>query len=478
MAIRFSCPRCNGNVKVPDAQAGQPCVCPRCNGKIVAPGRADAPAETAPPASSHQVAVRPEASSDQDDDQLSLAPPADLTARVPSAANHPGVSIDKPRAEQPNTPPPTSHPPATADEDEPLRLQGDEAPPSHIAKAPTFTMECPVCETRYDATEDKIGGTLPCPDCNSENLVRRPKLLLETTSFKPQPAPVRVSGETPELLKAQARERLAAAERALDEQKEKEVTFADRRIEADLPVNPIFAGVVNFLAYSEILPRAGLFGLAIGVCCAGASLAIVFMSQESVLRVAGPLVAVPVIIMALIAVTNLCAALLHVLQESAGGADHIQDWPDDGFAEKLFRSLYIHVSLAISVLPGGLLAMLMTVNGAPANIVCLPPLLSFFAFFPPFILSSLENGSPIMILSHPVINSIGPAARWWTHFYFLNAALATIACVAVYLSSWGILLAGLAGFVLVAVAFVLARALGRLGWCCVDEASKETKSKD
>ena len=54
-SIRFSCPQCGGNVKVPPQQAGHKCRCPRCDADIIAPGGAPAapkpPEAAVPPAS-------------------------------------------------------------------------------------------------------------------------------------------------------------------------------------------------------------------------------------------------------------------------------------------------------------------------------------------------------------------------------------------------------------------------------------------
>jgi hypothetical protein len=193
-SIRLKCPLCDADVTVQPDQAGQVITCDFCLEEFPAPApsRAPKPAPKLEPASPPEPADA--VPSDFDDLAPSGIPSADSAGsdvsdlddlefgfadELPSEAASSSPSQGSPPL---GSDPPDNDPSGLSDEqwlrvDEDLSSSDDEDHPGKkvvLTSDYEFSGPCPLCATRYVATDDQIGTTKRCPDCHTEFEIREP----------------------------------------------------------------------------------------------------------------------------------------------------------------------------------------------------------------------------------------------------------------------------------------------------------------
>jgi hypothetical protein len=161
------------------------------------------------------------------------------------------------------------------------------------------------------------------------------------------------------------------------------------------------------------------------------------------------------------------ACALAVVRDTANGLSKITSWPGIDILDYLVEPLYLFNSICVSVLPGVALGWALARHGLPGG--ALGPV-GALLLFPIVLLSMLESGSPLVIISGPVWRTFAVAGRGWAAFYLTSAALLAAGCLAAGAAAW---IGGLSGTFVAAVATAAAwliyfRLLGRLAWYCAD----------
>ncbi len=198
-SIRLKCPLCDAEVIAPSAQAGHVVTCDFCLEEFTASTPAVTPT-TLPADAGTSPALDPEletsgptpeppsrgleapagaapaestGSSQVDDDELGFADePASEDTPAP-------FGLAKPPLE--GVGPSSGNAPSPSDEawlgvDEALTTPSEDHPAKKavLTSDYEFSGPCPLCGTRYVATDDKIGTTIRCPDCHSRFEIREP----------------------------------------------------------------------------------------------------------------------------------------------------------------------------------------------------------------------------------------------------------------------------------------------------------------
>ena len=218
-ALRVSCPSCGGSIKAPAGQRGQRFQCPRCDAEVVAPG---GPGEEARAAGTSQGMASHSQAAIADDDLPQLAVPAQSGPSQRRAGRENLIFLRCPlcktlieaderklgqtvlcpectspvtvaRPAEPPPKPPVDRSPSNSGGDEDVTMEAPgEVSPYHVLLPPElrgakkssgtsaaepaalrvpprprqYSVVCPLCGTRLDATEDKVGQDMKCPDCH------------------------------------------------------------------------------------------------------------------------------------------------------------------------------------------------------------------------------------------------------------------------------------------------------------------------
>jgi hypothetical protein len=159
---------------------------------------------------------------------------------------------------------------------------------------------------------------------------------------------------------------------------------------------------------------------------------------------------------------------LAVVRDTANGLTKVGSWPALDVLEYLMDPLYLFNSVCVSVLPGVALGWVLAHYGFRGGAA--GPI-SGFLLFPIVLLSMLEHGSPMGIVSGPVLRTFALAARGWGAFYLASALLLVAAgcsAAAALLGIENLLGAFLAAVVVAAAWLIYFRLLGRLAWYCAE----------
>ena len=377
-------------------------------------------------------------SSYEEDDELRLAPLDPLPEEVQSAATY-GLETPSGTPSPAGPAPPDAHP--------------------QRRKVRRFGITCDVCDTRLDVSEDDIGKTVICPDCETPILVEAPppeKKLAEVDWDA-------VEGDELKLAEAEPLDvykQMAVEAEARAEKEEEEELKRKRKTPTRLPPNPLKTNVFRCFAHWRAWAFVGAITVAdfffLGAVALSASVA-----KENV--VAGTLMGI-----VLGGATAVVAAVVTgyfgavVLTDSAEGWDEFQELPPFDAWEWLGEALFMSLAVVYSVLPVSLLAILSAV-GLPAWLIGISAVLSWFALYPIVLLSMLENASLAGPYSRKIWKSVRQHPRPWKWFYGLAAAivLPVALLTIVPLPAW---LFPVLAVVMGVATVAYFRALGRLAW--------------
>jgi DNA-directed RNA polymerase subunit RPC12/RpoP len=371
--------------------------------------------------------------------------------------------------------------------DEYSLLDGVGQPSRDMEEAwqPYIGLKCSVCGTRLLATRSQIGEEIACPDCNKSTVVRAPRPepprsapeIDRTQQYESAPPP-KEPDYSPVLLDVVKR----AEQRLKEEDKwNKETPSEPLRFRS--PPGWLFTrGVLTFPFYPGVWTR----WIVLSVCLVGFSLLFslgqYLMSDKFSVTTyfLGLAIQALSLILAGVCIPMIFPILLAVVQETGEGNDRIQTWPELEWIDAILESLYILNSLAISGLPGVLLASYLQAPPLPAVLIAHGSALLLFPFA---LMSALDTGSPWTPFSLPVLKGIPTTCGAWIRFYFASTALLAILFVVAYFAP---IYGGYLGIVLVAGLLVPTlmlyfRLLGRLAWFCshtsVDEHTPRPESE-
>jgi DNA-directed RNA polymerase subunit RPC12/RpoP len=518
---------------VPPGQASQKCRCPKCNAEIVAPSPPARETQQTPPAfeddffSDHATGLPAPvpAQSPAKNEIAAPSPSAQGAQKVQQAfeddifsENATAQPASVPAQSPPQSEPQRRHEAATPGQRASLPPKNEASPAqgatkrSESAPAPKtcqeFGIECVLCGSRVYATLDQVGEQVKCPDCHSKVLVKPPKTPIESApvyesddgDFKlsepveiPESAYLRREVVRPDrddggadtgradgtarrktarerrpgdAMRDQARDTLTKAQAELDE---------EERAKPKLPDQPFKTGVISFIFDAAAMLRLVLVTLAGHTAVASLVLAFIWQDAGPVQQFGAIFLFVVFTVLGLASAFIASACCAAIIQETANGCDKLEQWPGMSISDWMMDSLYVFNSLFASVALGILPCLLV----ATTEITTLAGAVTGIALFPVFVLSAMEEGSPLGFASRPMWRSLQTASQLWLKFYLLSVALAFGGLLATYLLAvsltvtGGFLIGAFFSAILVAIGMVYCRLLGRLAWCLSEQTAED-----
>ena len=402
-----------------------------------------------------------------------------------------------------------------------LRVDEDLTTPSedHPAKKVVLTEDyefsgpCPLCQTRFVATDDQIGTTLKCPDCYTEFEIREPlpgarqprrqsgnnwdddddlrlsepddltEMQLSTDdvlgsplqSVRPVPnATTWIRDETG--IDGQAAVASAILQKAESEAEEEEAK------EAALPDSPLTSGVLSCFLDPSLLIRWLLFSIAIQVELSAFNGALKWgaigdpMSQFVCLALSCFSFCFGVILLLVASVS-----LLAITQDTASGRDQIENWPGANFMDWVFDAFYVLAAVFACFLLGGLVGQIFLPFGMAIYVwgMLAAVAISSGVVFPIYFLGVLETGSPINPFSAPVLRSLTAARATWIRFALMSLGLGFIAVLGGLLRIFDSTILNFLSAAIVSWALILYfRMLGRLTWSCQETVANDQRLRE
>ena len=519
-SFRVNCPLCDADVVVLQGQAGQIITCDFCLEEFAAP-TARPTSQTKPTAPADQAGELPSEIDDPLSSDADSADPLgidlaegsdfDLGFADELSGKTPQASSDR------DSQPPASDTTEQSDEQW-LRVDEDLTTPeeNHPAKKVILTEDyefsgpCPLCATRYVATDDRIGTTIKCPDCHTEFKIpeplpgaRQPRrhsngtwdddeelrlsnlddlsdiesptddpLSSPPKSIRPMPNAtswprdeIGADGQT-----AVASAILQKAEAEIEEQEAEQ---------SDLPPNPLTNGVLRCFVDPSVLIRWLLFSIAIQIELSAFNGALTNAKIDSPTNQFIGLM-LSCVSFALGIGLLLCGSvsLLAITQDTASGQDQIENWPRMNFMDWVFDAFYVLCALFACLLLGALAGQIFLPFGTTVYVwgLLAAIALSTGVVFPIFLLATLETGSPINPFSGPVFRSLSVVRGSWMQFALMSLVLAVFAvlgCLLRYAES--MILNFLSAVIVVGILMLYFRLLGRLTWTCQEAVAEDAQ---
>jgi len=435
----FTCDHCQASLPLDESQAGQKCRCGRCGNILVVLG----PSPRKPRRSSQLVAFLCR----NCETRLSArATDTGRKAKCPDCGA--GTVIPSPPAPRPKQIPAAMH-------GEQYGLWGiDEAPfPTELAaqQPKFFPVYCRVCDTTMHARPRQIGSGIACPDCGAKTVVREPP------TEKPAKSALVPDGEEYQLDRVVAPAPAPALPAPVigeseSHRSDRAAVKRERLRRSKMPRMPLLRGVLPMLLRQPIL--GWWLGLSATLSCV-AGLAVFVATQHPFVAVCALALATMVGGIAFGAAAALCCA---ILTDSSEGCDQLYNAPSTAPQQWLGEASYVGLALVVSWIPGWAISQATTQPTLSMALGC-------FFCFPIVLLSSLEQGSPLAVISFRLVGSLFRCSGQWLMFYLVAALM----LFGLGWPSWAILqLSGMRAVLAVPIALAAVlfyfRLLGRHAW--------------
>lgn len=379
-----------------------------------------------------------------------------------------------------------------------------------------FTVVCPLCGTRLEATTTQIGDPIRCPDCHLEFAIRQPRpselrpiskrsatsdydgeLKLRDEPLPPRPLvtpPLPINGSAPanddeswpasastsgpsdpaetfpEDIRKQLADDLLSKARGQKEEIEAQLTA--------IPHGALTPKLFDFLADAAAITQWVILTVGWGfevqlilqaAAHANYSDAITAFICLAMITGAG-LVGLGVSVVG-------SSNLLTVLRDTSAGRDTVEAWPGFNPTEMFGDFVFVAMSAFYSIMPGFIMGQLaFSVLGAPFEFLIAATVLSGYLFFPFLLISALENGSPFIPVSPEVNQSLSQTGSVWAKFYLVTLVITGLAVLSVAVQIFGGCLFGWLGAgAAVLMALIYFRLLGRLTWNCSEAIAKQSE---
>lgn len=461
----FTCTACGAVLPVGEEFVGKKCRCGRC-GKVSVVG-----AET----------PRRQATRRRAEEQVIGFSCRVCDTRLAAQAKHVGRKAKCPDCGALTAVPPPREPPPPR---KPRAMHGQQYGLWDVEGAPTgaelaasqpkfYPVWCRVCDTLMHARINQVGKKLTCPDCGAKTVFEEPpppkakksvlvpdgqEYQIDTTNLPPSRPLPQFSVPKPEPDKPKT---------------ELPPIREERRDRPKLPAVPILQGVTKMLVRPPVTPW--FLGLsAFGMMVGGFMMIVVS---------ANPVAAIPFFIFAFFAslmgfaaFASLCVA---ILTESSEGNDQLFNPPGPVFLDWVGDVFYLVIPGVIAVAPPAILVRAFG-QELPVEQQALIVLGGWLCAFPFFILSCLENGSPLEPFSPRIFGSVARRPGHWLLLVMASAAIFVATGHAyVELMTAAIqrtmMLALLETPLLAAAGLLYFRVLGRFAWWLAESLAKEDK---
>ncbi len=463
--IRFRCPYCGLQVMARRRQVGSHQHCPRCQAVITVPSEQDVQQRTSQLASVGEYNIAPPPLDKISDRVTRTAVTCQCCGATVSAAGvHFGELMSCPECGAVAVVPPPQKPPPLPKPDA-MRSAEEYAVATPSAPGDYIPVNCPVCHTRLMGTRRQIGRKIVCPDCNSRVKVPEPAVVTKPQWDRSPGGDYLVSPPI-ELPKTEVL--LPGVEDQARIREGERIAAPLPESEPSLPppdVSLFFAGVFNFPFYPEVVLRwvllsaGGLFVQAV------VNYAIRYANQPGFLTYFGSMLLAGMAgLLSLLLIVPATAIWVAILQRTADGYDHFDDWLEDVWLDWMLDGFFIFNSLCLSVLPGAAVAWFLQLPPGRALLVEAPLVM---ILFPIVLLSTLHQGSAWKPWSAAVVRSLWRGRWGWFMFYLAAILVVAPAAGLVWLLIYGgTVMAALAIPGLAIASFIYFRLLGRLAWYC------------
>jgi len=316
---------------------------------------------------------------------------------------------------------------------------------------------CPQCGTRMHFAKKHAGLQAQCPDC-------------ETIFVIPQPRQDKRRGASVNLEQGQYDVGEITVDRrdvALPTPKAwtEPPPLESSKALAQRPRWTFFSGVVLFPWRGDvILYWTYLTG---GILIMGLLLAFItglYQQAASGSQFGGIAMAFPAIALTWATILTVSfggACMWSILRDTAAGADVIEEWPSADWRVWIYPLLYLVYLASLAAVGGN--AVQWVAHTPPGLLQAIAAML----LTPVLLLSTLETGHLLTVVSIPVLFSLLRSWRWWFLYYLLNTTLlaATAAAVISLIAIASLFLTAIAAAPTIsATCLIAARLLGRLAW--------------
>ncbi|MBX3420787.1 MAG: hypothetical protein KF752_04440 [Pirellulaceae bacterium] len=285
----------------------------------------------------------------------------------------------------------------------------------------TYRIACPVCGTLQYVAVGRQGGQTKCPDCTSIFTIAAPpanwkpsKILarhnqLDMASPLADDAPIR------EADRARQQHTLSILEKAEQElASESDPTqFSDNDFDTRAFVQRTFGYLADPVAVGYMLAYALTFAFAYGLIQYGIN------SNDGGQGMGKTLfgIVVGAMICGVVGMPMTSAAIA-LLEAVANRQHRVTQWPSLNVLENFGDVLSVGSALLAAALPGYLIGMWLGGDlPGSGRIQISGAMFSCWLLFPVFLLSTLDNGGLMQLISTDVLRSIGKAAEAWAGFY-------------------------------------------------------------
>jgi LSD1 subclass zinc finger protein len=233
---------------------------------------------------------------------------------------------------------------------------------------------------------------------------------------------------------------------------------------------PFLIGIVEFLFQRDTLLRWVLYAMGAAVLAALANTVTPNAGDDYVARAQNQAlmyvcaVAFGIGFMGWVAPFAVCC--LAIVEDTANGADEITSWPDYNFLEWFTKAAYFPIAGVVAGFPGLVIgSFIVSSGGFPPIVVLLGVLASWVFLFPLVLGSMLAENSIFAFYSATTFKSLKVAADAWMMFYVYMIFIGFLAAVALAVASIKMfIISSVGATVLVVLAFVYCRLMGRLMW--------------
>lgn len=446
----FTCDGCGATLPLDESRAGKKCRCGKCGKVLVVPGHEpEEPAELPAPETVAFYCLK------CDTRLVAYVTDVGKKAKCPECGAK--REVPAPAKVRPKHPPRAMH-------GQQYGLWGvDEAPlPSELAaRQPKFyPVYCRVCDTLMHAHAGQVGGKLKCPDCGAETVVPSPPVETPRDSVLVPDGEEYQLDETQELPERPTYVPYKMQKLAEDAEREAKAKFEayERPV---LPSNPLLEGVWRMLLRSPLPQVIFAFAFALALEAwfianamanvGGLALIIVLVSYGTTF------------VFGALSLVSVSAYWLAVLKESSEGNSRLHNPPGPVFVDWAAECFYLVFAAAICTAPGMLAEAF--IPGMPLGTGVLIAMFCWVFFFPVVLLSQLENGSPLELISPRVVRTLGSSFGPWFLFYVESILLVGVTIGAIMGAAQMPLVAFPVAVLFVSAAsFLYFRLLGRLAW--------------
>ncbi len=471
--LSFHCPQCQKRLKAPESLAGKRVACPKCSASVVVPSTdkdkeavseddwfaLDAPSQPTPtkpsPPVSDPMDSRVRGKDGSKDTRQSGAGSSLFDDDLPELAPLDPEPKDNTDSLSYQAVPPSLPPPINDLDDfapEPLfpgsepksatRLKGsleelslEEAALSEHFQAPTddeFAFPCKVCGSLLYAKESRIGTITRCPDCFSEFSIPSPP------TKKKQPSITKVDDQIADVKFAPIDAKSVHADRPEKDKTKEMLDRASIEVERDKEEEKGFAGNFDSQRWIELIfgfvrdPGIVIASIALGIFNAVWFYVLyVIGSIQDIGVIQAWIVRILISAVLIVPITGsilMCA--LAIIPMAANRKKRVEEWPIGKIGESIGEAFMFIVSIAISSVPGGMLATLVSSTGGHIGVSVFLVAISITTFTPFLILCMIENNSVTEPFSKAVFKSISlkPDA-WGAMFMQSGIAMFLLACL-------------------------------------------------